>query len=182
MPNSRTDVVPYLRGLERNGEDNIWRTAQQAREEIERLRTALRDVLQSDVGRQTQHKLADGHGTETDSGRAWLAAALLMESNTKLLNTEQIVNPMKDFECDGCGEVWENEFLCAQCSNEPDLVEVQTPDPFWAGDERVPDFMTLERIVYHAVCGNCCGGHPRLANLQIAEHGIPSNDATRPEN
>lgn len=91
MSNSRTDVVPYLRGLERNGEDNIWRTAQQAREEIERLRTALRDVLQSDVGRQTQHKLADGHGTETDDGRAWLAAALLIAPTLKLKSDHTVM-------------------------------------------------------------------------------------------
>lgn len=41
------DVVEYLRALERQSEDNIWRTAKEAREEIERLREenfALRQV------------------------------------------------------------------------------------------------------------------------------------------
>ena len=37
----KRDIVGLLRGLERQGEDNIWRTAQQAREEIEALRTQL---------------------------------------------------------------------------------------------------------------------------------------------
>jgi hypothetical protein len=36
--------------------------------------SALRAVLGSDVGRQMRHKLADGHGTDTPDGRAWLAA------------------------------------------------------------------------------------------------------------
>ena len=37
----KRDIYDLLRGLERQGEDNIWRTAQQAREEIEMLRTQL---------------------------------------------------------------------------------------------------------------------------------------------
>ena len=37
----KRDVVGLLRGLERHGEDSIWRTAQQAREEIETLRSQL---------------------------------------------------------------------------------------------------------------------------------------------
>ncbi len=38
-PHSPTrDIVSLLRNLERQSEDNIWRTAQEAREEIERLR------------------------------------------------------------------------------------------------------------------------------------------------
>lgn len=35
---TQRDVIGLLRNLERQGEDNIWRTAQEAREEIERLR------------------------------------------------------------------------------------------------------------------------------------------------
>ncbi len=49
-----------------------------AREWAERagmLESLLRGVLASEVGRQTLHKLADGHGTDTDEGRDWLAAA-----------------------------------------------------------------------------------------------------------
>jgi glutamate/tyrosine decarboxylase-like PLP-dependent enzyme len=37
----KRDVVGLLRKLERHGEDNIWRVAQEAREEIETLRTQL---------------------------------------------------------------------------------------------------------------------------------------------
>ena len=37
----KRDVVGLLRGLERHGEDSIWRTAQQAREEMEALRSQL---------------------------------------------------------------------------------------------------------------------------------------------
>ena len=33
-------------------------------DEIERLRSALSAVLASDVGRQTQHKMADGQGEQ----------------------------------------------------------------------------------------------------------------------
>lgn len=36
-----TDIDDYLRGLEKHGEDNVWRTAKQAREEIERLRAII---------------------------------------------------------------------------------------------------------------------------------------------
>ena len=66
---------------------------------------------------------------------------------------------IKDFECDCCGEVWETDFMCHQCSADPDLVEVLTPDPFWCGDARQPDYVTVERTVYRSVCGNCCCGH-----------------------
>ncbi len=36
------DILNHLRALEKQGEDNIWRTAKEAREEIERLRAALK--------------------------------------------------------------------------------------------------------------------------------------------
>lgn len=38
------DILNGLRCLEKQGEDNIWRTAKEAREEIERLRGALRMI------------------------------------------------------------------------------------------------------------------------------------------
>jgi hypothetical protein len=41
---------------------------------------ALRAVLESDVGRQTLQKLADGQGTDTPDGRAWLAANALLQA------------------------------------------------------------------------------------------------------
>lgn len=41
LPKPAPDVTAYLRGLERHGEDRIWRTALQARQEIERLRKLL---------------------------------------------------------------------------------------------------------------------------------------------
>ena len=50
----KSDVIPYLRGLERYGEDAVWRTAQAAlleienlRSEINRLRRHLRGVAES---------------------------------------------------------------------------------------------------------------------------------------
>lgn len=42
---------------------------------------ALRAVLTSEVGKQTLHKLADGQGTDTDDGRAWLSASRLLDSH-----------------------------------------------------------------------------------------------------
>jgi len=36
------DILNHLRVLEKQGEDNIWRTAKEAREEIEMLRVALK--------------------------------------------------------------------------------------------------------------------------------------------
>ena len=39
--------------------------------DAERLLTA---IVRSDVGIATRHKLEDGQGTNTDDGRAWLAA------------------------------------------------------------------------------------------------------------
>lgn len=44
-----------------------------------KLREALEAVLGSDVGRQTLLKLAEGQGTDTDEGRAWLAAQKLVQ-------------------------------------------------------------------------------------------------------
>ncbi|MEQ1691399.1 MAG: hypothetical protein ABMA00_08955 [Gemmatimonas sp.] len=41
----KRDVVGLLRNLERHGEDNIWRTAQQAREEVELLRKRAGELL-----------------------------------------------------------------------------------------------------------------------------------------
>jgi hypothetical protein len=40
----KRDVVGLLRNLERHGEDNIWRTAKDAREELEQLREMLEDL------------------------------------------------------------------------------------------------------------------------------------------
>ena len=44
-PAPKRDIVALLHGLERHGEDNIWRTARQAREEIERLRASLQEFV-----------------------------------------------------------------------------------------------------------------------------------------
>ena len=68
----KRDVVGLLRGLERHGEDNIWRVAQEAREEIERIRAALAlaanrmDVLalDHDYG-TTRRNIADDWAKET---------------------------------------------------------------------------------------------------------------------
>ena len=40
----------------------------------DKLLAALQGILESDVGRQTFQKLAEGQGTDTDDGRAWLTA------------------------------------------------------------------------------------------------------------
>lgn len=43
--------------------------------QCEKLRALLSGVLESDVGQQVLLRLADGQGTDTADGRAWLAAA-----------------------------------------------------------------------------------------------------------
>ena len=43
-----------------------------------KLVEALLAVLMSNVGRQTRAQLADGQGTATEEGQAWLAAATLV--------------------------------------------------------------------------------------------------------
>jgi hypothetical protein len=50
-----------------------------------RLVEAMRAVLMSNVGRQTLAQLADGQGTATGDGQAWLAAAdLVLGPNARL--------------------------------------------------------------------------------------------------
>jgi len=44
----------------------------------DKMADVLRAVLNSDVGRQTMHKLMDGQGTETEDGKAWLTASALL--------------------------------------------------------------------------------------------------------
>ena len=44
---------------------------------------ALRAVMLSDVGRQTLQKLAEGQGTNTEDGRAWLDAAQALGLNVR---------------------------------------------------------------------------------------------------
>ena len=46
--------------------------------EGEKARQALRAVLSSNVGQQTLAQLADGQGTATEEGQAWLEAAALV--------------------------------------------------------------------------------------------------------
>ena len=89
----KRDVVGLLRNLERHGEDNIWRTAKEAREEIQRLRAELqyaRDGLTKGRSRMREdlerHKplvqavdglLDDGHMNTEHLARlraAWEAA------------------------------------------------------------------------------------------------------------
>jgi hypothetical protein len=52
-----------------------------ARADILALHEALHGLLRSDVGIQTMQKLADGHGTNTADGKAWLRAAALIPPN-----------------------------------------------------------------------------------------------------
>lgn len=48
----------------------------------DRFRIALNSVLKSEIGRQTLLKLADGQGTDTVEGQAWLdAKAIIDECN-----------------------------------------------------------------------------------------------------
>lgn len=58
--------------------DGLAKGRTRMREDNERLREALREVLQSNVGQQTLAQLADGQGTATEEGKAWLAAAALV--------------------------------------------------------------------------------------------------------
>jgi len=64
---------------------------------------------------------------------------------------------MKNFECDGCGDVWGTEFLCAKCSSEGELIEERVPQVMW--DYFGDDTELVESYVYRAICGNCCPGH-----------------------
>ncbi len=52
-----------------------------AANEIETLRVTLAAILSGDVGRQTLAKLATGQSTDTDDGRAWMRAALMVTPN-----------------------------------------------------------------------------------------------------
>lgn len=45
----------------------------------DRLRIALNSVLNSDIGRQTLLKLADGQGIDTAEGQAWLNAKSIID-------------------------------------------------------------------------------------------------------
>ena len=45
----------------------------------EKLEEALRQLLQSEVGIQALDKLRDGQGTQTEDGKAWLAAKSLVD-------------------------------------------------------------------------------------------------------
>lgn len=54
--------------------DAMQRDGEQAAAEIERLQNIVAGLLSSDVGRQTLQKLADGQGTNTADGQAWLRA------------------------------------------------------------------------------------------------------------
>ena len=58
--------------------DGLMKGRTRMREDNERLGAALRAVLQTSVGRQTLAQLADGQGTATDEGKAWIAAAALV--------------------------------------------------------------------------------------------------------
>lgn len=49
----------------------------------DRLRASLSAVLASYVGRDTLGKLAEGQGTGTDDGKAWLAAAALLLASAR---------------------------------------------------------------------------------------------------
>jgi hypothetical protein len=59
-----------------------WTAARDTATDAGTLRKALREVLQSDVGRATLQKLADGQGTNTDEGRAWAAAESALGPNS----------------------------------------------------------------------------------------------------
>lgn len=45
---------------------------------------ALAALISSDVGQQTLAELAEGFGTNTDDGRAWMRAAEMVRPNEKL--------------------------------------------------------------------------------------------------
>jgi hypothetical protein len=47
--------------------------------ERERWADAMRAIMSSPVGVQTRDKLAAGQGTDTDGGRAWLAALQMLD-------------------------------------------------------------------------------------------------------
>ena len=46
---------------------------------INELEAGLAAVLESDVGKQTLRKLADGQGTATEDGQVWLRAIELLK-------------------------------------------------------------------------------------------------------
>lgn len=46
---------------------------------VEQLESALRSLLRSEIGIQVLHKLQDGQGTNTEEGKAWMAAQALVE-------------------------------------------------------------------------------------------------------
>ncbi len=63
---------------------------------VGRLREAITGLLESDDGRQTMQKLADGQGTNTADGRAWMRAAEMMRP------TVCSRHPVESMRMDGC--------------------------------------------------------------------------------
>lgn len=59
--------------------------------------------------------------------------------------------------CDGCGELWEENFFCAVCEGESELVEVETPVAIYDGSG--PETETTEEWRTSSICLNCCPGH-----------------------
>jgi hypothetical protein len=64
------------------------------------------------------------------------------------------------FTCDHCGENWEIEFKCKDCSDKIITIQSERPNLHWSGypieDEYI---MGDENVSSGNVCGNCCSCH-----------------------
>lgn len=61
-----------------------------------RLRAVLALLVQSDAGKQTLDRLAEGQGTDTDDGRAWLHAAGMAKAAAPATNEAAPRKPGRD--------------------------------------------------------------------------------------
>lgn len=62
---------------------------------LHKIEAAIVTLLSGDVGRQTLAKLTQGQGTDTEDGRAWMAAAEIVKQNYQC---EDCIG-MKDYGC-----------------------------------------------------------------------------------
>ena len=86
----KRDVVSMLRGLERHGEDNIWRVAQEAREEIEALRTSLAHWKVFAKHAEGERSTLSADAARLDRFEEWLA-----DRAGPLLHIDQIRKALK---------------------------------------------------------------------------------------
>ena len=59
--------------------------------------------------------------------------------------------------CDACGEKWEDDFFCLDCSDQLYTEEEEVPNIHWCGAPDEEEYV-LEDVTYSTgdICKNCC--------------------------